>query len=110
MPRDGEKRAEAGQRAAGCATGLASHRSIENSPMPSAPHGTVRALIRPRRFRLHTKEPSAIPIEKTVRNRVTTASSPPRISAHSPGIATGRPHLRARTTKSRASSGTEPFP
>ncbi len=47
--------------------------------MPSAPHGTVPALIRPRKILVHSKEPSAIPIEKTVRNRVTTASSPPRM-------------------------------
>ena len=57
--------------------GLAAHKSIENSAMPSAPQGTMRALILPRRMRLHSSEPNPTPTENTVRNRVTTASSLP---------------------------------
>ena len=45
--------------------------------MPSAPHGTKRALIRPRNILLHNSEPAPTPTEKIARNSVTIVSSPP---------------------------------
>ena len=64
---------------ASTAGGLTSHRSIENSAIPSAPHGTQRALSLPASRRLHNSEPNAIPTENNVKNKVTTASRAPRI-------------------------------